>query len=589
MFRKKNQDAEETKHNEYPKESAGNSGIHKTNTIVKGSKLTGDIIISHDLELDGDVEGNITSDHKSNIVIKGNCRGNIKTKEGNVDIKGVMSKGDIIAGGNVTITGSFSGGKIGAKGKILADGEFSGTLEGNEIEIGSSARGRGELIYKEHISIAKGAKVEIHISRMQDNPKTAQKAPDKKVLNLEPPVPEKKEHKGLSWNTTAEDIKDKIKTIKLKTAKELIIKFACCISLFSVSMLASVLINESLGDVSTLMSRENHLIKAPSGIRTSTVRRAAPESRTKTKKQFCDDVNSKFKQFGWRKIICNPDRWEIYNYSYKGNPIVYQKFGFDDPDNKGPVNLILCGVHGDEPPAVYLCFRMVREILFDNTEALKDFRLVIAPIVNPDGFFANTRQNSNGVDPNRNLPTQDWDELSHKVWAKYRKDPRKYPGMQSGSEPESRIQTYLISRYKPDKIISIHAPYGLLDFDGPGDQKYHNLTRIEQRAKFLGLNIEANSKRHLRLKDFRFFPGSLGNYAGIERNIPTYTVELLTADSSKAYYYWVSLKFALLKALSFEVDDRKKDDAFAGLQDTILQLVYNQAATANAYKKYIKD
>ncbi|MEF9438463.1 MAG: hypothetical protein L0922_06930, partial [Candidatus Mariimomonas ferrooxydans] len=83
--------------------------------------------------------------------------------------------------------------------------------------------------------------------------------------------------------------------------------------------------------------------------------------------------------------------------------------------------------------------------------------------------------------------------------------------------------------------------------------------------------------------------GSLGNYAGIERNIPTYTVELLTADSSKAYYYWVSLKFALLKALSFEVNDRKKDDAFAGLQDTILQLAYNQTAAAKNYRKHIKD
>lgn len=377
--------------------------------------------------------------------------------------------------------------------------------------------------------------------------------------------------------------------MKLKPARSLIIKFACCISLLSLVMLASISINESMGDVTKLMPRKNHLNRTPSGTPAQTVKKTVPENEAKTKKEFCDDVNLKFKQFGWRKIICNPDRWETYNYSYPGNPIVYQTFGFDDPDNKGPVNLILCGVHGDEPPAVYLCFRMVREILFDNPEALKDFRLVMAPIVNPDGFFANTRQNSNGVDPNRNLPTQDWDELSHKVWTKYRKDPRKYPGMQSGSEPESRIQTYLISRYKPDKIISVHAPYGLLDFDGPGEQKHHNLTRIEQRAKFLGLNIEANSKRHLRLKDFRFFPGSLGNYAGIERNIPTYTVELLTADSSKAYYYWVSLKFALLKALSFEVNDRKKDDAFAGLQDAILQLVYNQTAAANADKKYIKN
>ena len=60
----------------------------KANSIVKGSKLTGDIIISYDLELDGEVEGNITSEQKSNIIIKGTCSGNISTREGNVDIEG---------------------------------------------------------------------------------------------------------------------------------------------------------------------------------------------------------------------------------------------------------------------------------------------------------------------------------------------------------------------------------------------------------------------------------------------------------------------------------------------------------------------
>lgn len=55
------------------------------NTILKGSKLIGDINITCDLELSGDVKGNITSEKNSNIVIKGTCNGNIETKEGNVN------------------------------------------------------------------------------------------------------------------------------------------------------------------------------------------------------------------------------------------------------------------------------------------------------------------------------------------------------------------------------------------------------------------------------------------------------------------------------------------------------------------------
>jgi len=161
--------------------------------IVKGSKLSGDINITYDLELSGEVEGNITSEEKSNIVIKGNCKGNIKTKSGNVDIEGQMSSGDVFAGGDIKITGKFNGGKLEAKRKIYVDGEFSGKLESNEIEIGPGARGKGEIFYKEYISIAKGAKIEANISHIPEGQKnntinTSQKMEYKKEkkINMDP-------------------------------------------------------------------------------------------------------------------------------------------------------------------------------------------------------------------------------------------------------------------------------------------------------------------------------------------------------------------------------------------------------------------
>ena len=310
---------------------------------------------------------------------------------------------------------------------------------------------------------------------------------------------------------------------------------------------------------------------------------AIPEKniREKTKFNLCDDVNNKFVQFGWSRIICNPDRWTTFNYSSEGYPLVFQEFGFNATNNKSPVNLLLCGVHGDEPSGIYICFHLVREILFDNPQALKDLKLVVAPIVNPDGFFANTRQNANGVDPNRNLSTKDWDRLAQKVWTDYKKDSRKYPGAKSGSEAESKLQAYLINKYKPDKIISVHAPLGFLDFDGPGDQKYNNLVRVEKRAKYLGLNMEANSKDLLQLVDFRFFPGSLGNYAGNDRKIPTYTIELPSSDPSMAHDYWSELRFALLKALNFEVYDGMESNPFFRAENTIHQVAYTKLESIN--------
>jgi predicted acyltransferase (DUF342 family) len=86
-----------------------------------------------------------------------------------------MSNGDIFAGGDVKISGKFSGGKVEAKGKIYVGGEFSGKLVSNEIEIGQEARGKGEIFYKEFISIAKGAKVEANITLLSADQKEIKK------------------------------------------------------------------------------------------------------------------------------------------------------------------------------------------------------------------------------------------------------------------------------------------------------------------------------------------------------------------------------------------------------------------------------
>jgi protein MpaA len=308
---------------------------------------------------------------------------------------------------------------------------------------------------------------------------------------------------------------------------------------------------------------------------------------TKAKKSFCSRVNKTFRKFHWNAIVCNPNTWKVHDYTAKGRPLMYQEFGFT-PNNKKPITLFMCGVHGDEGTGIYLCFHLAREILFDRPNILKEFRVILAPIVNPDGYLAGTRTNSRGVDPNRNLPTKDFKSMAMKVWSKYKKDPRKYPGKSAASEKESQFQVYLINKFTPDKIVSVHAPYGFLDYDGPGDRKYYNLVRVEQRAKYLALNIQANSNKFLKVVDFRFFPGSLGNYAGNERKIPTYTLELPSVKTSKANYYWDKLKFALTKALAFSVYDNAGGNPFAKskplMQDTEVKKPIKSSINAKAPK-----
>ncbi len=188
MFKKKEYTSDNTDLDYSVMNSVENIDKHKTNSILKGSKLTGDILISYDLQLDGDVEGKITAEQQSNVVIKGNCRGSINVKEGNVDIEGQMSDGDIITGGNVSVTGTFNGGKIEAKGKISVNGKFNGTLNGREIEIGPDAQGTGDLFYRESISIAKGASVEVQIKKTGELQKKPKKLADAEVVNIKPSV-----------------------------------------------------------------------------------------------------------------------------------------------------------------------------------------------------------------------------------------------------------------------------------------------------------------------------------------------------------------------------------------------------------------
>jgi len=172
-------------------------------------------------------------------------------------------------------------------------------------------------------------------------------------------------------------------------------------------------------------------------------------------------------------------------------------------------------------------FRLAKH-LQDHPELVKPGqRVVIAPLINPDGLFTKklARTNTRGVDPNRNFFTMDWYAKSMTWWQNgKKKKPDYFPGYFPNSEIETIFQVGLIDEFQPDKILSIHAPLGFLDYDGPGDQKPHTLNATESQAKSLVATIAKKSKNY-RVVDYSFYPGSLGNFAGNERHIPTVTIE----------------------------------------------------------------
>jgi len=170
--------------------------------------------------------------------------------------------------------------------------------------------------------------------------------------------------------------------------------------------------------------------------------------------------------------------------------------------------LVLGGTHGDELTSVSMVFRWIASLKKFHTGL---FHWHMVPMMNPDGVLNSsaTRTNKNGVDLNRNMPSDDWEVKALKYWKeKVGSKPRRYPGESAASEPETQWLIDEINTFKPDAIISVHAPYGVVDFDS------------------LVLNSAPKTLGELHLNLLGTYPGSLGNYAGINRNIPVITLEL---------------------------------------------------------------
>lgn len=175
--------------------------------------------------------------------------------------------------------------------------------------------------------------------------------------------------------------------------------------------------------------------------------------------------------------------------------------------------LILAGMHGDEPKSVYLAQQFIEFLDSDSTIG-QDIQWIVLPIVNPDGFQLRRRRNANRIDINRNFPTSNWIRGS--------KRSRMFGGESPESEPESQAVIQVIEQFLPDRIISIHSigrNRFCNNYDGPGRTMAESMHRLNGYPVTDTIGYST--------------PGSFGTWAGIERNIPTITLELPSHHSSK--------------------------------------------------------
>jgi protein MpaA len=207
--------------------------------------------------------------------------------------------------------------------------------------------------------------------------------------------------------------------------------------------------------------------------------------------------------------------WLELGRSVAGRPIVATAWG------EGPCVLVLGGVHGDEPASGWAAYRLA--VLAPAVPA----RVVVLPVLNPDGFSIHAKDNARGVDLNRNLPTRDFG--SRGTFKGYD------PGPAPGSEPETRVLLKLLERERPRRVLAIHQPLACVNFDGPA------AAWAEAIGRAAGLPVRA---------ELGFpTPGSLGTFLGVERGLPVVTLELGPGDPEAEWGRAESaLRAALLQA-----------------------------------------
>jgi protein MpaA len=217
----------------------------------------------------------------------------------------------------------------------------------------------------------------------------------------------------------------------------------------------------------------------------------------------CELIDRRLRSVDYKECVDAGLRLSL-TASVEGLPILWRDYRSALPRGNAQRILLVGGMHGDEFSSISVVFKWMQQLAHDR---FQPFYWRVVPVLDPDGMLRIPERRTNGVDLNRKFPTPDWNETALPYWERRtNRDPRRYPGPRPLSEPETRWLVRHIERFRPHAIVSVHAPYGVLDYDGPREPP--------QRLGFLKLHL------------LGAYPGSLGNYAGVYLGVPVITLEL---------------------------------------------------------------
>ena len=103
------------------------------------------------------------------------------------------------------------------------------------------------------------------------------------------------------------------------------------------------------------------------------------------------------------------------------------------------------------------------------------------------------------------------------------------------SEIETKFLANIVEKYNFDVILSFHAPFAIVNYDGPAEKIAQEISNIT------GYPLQADIGYTT--------PGSFGTFCGVEKNIPIVTLEVsdklsdeeLWVQNKKVFYYLANL------------------------------------------------
>ena len=206
----------------------------------------------------------------------------------------------------------------------------------------------------------------------------------------------------------------------------------------------------------------------------------------------------------------------VIGHTVLGRPIEAVHFTPPSYAQPRPPAILFGAIHGDEAVTQMMLERLADELV----ERPPGRDTWIIPCVNVDGTLAGSRNNANDVDLNRNFASATWGA---------QRRPGYNPGAAAEDQPETQALVKLIDEVKPHRIITVHATYRMVNWDGCAEQL------AKEMSERCGYPAEGDMGYPT--------PGSFGAKYGVEQGLEVITLEspyLVACDEA-----WLETRSAL--------------------------------------------